>query len=60
MERGFSVLSLLVTKQRNSLSPRSIDRLMRLVLLGPDDFEESTWEKLVDDYNEQKNRRIEL
>ena len=33
---------------------------MQLVLLGPDDFEESTWQKLVDDYKEQNEQHIEL
>ena len=60
VERRFSVLSLLVTKQQNPLSPQSIDGLMQLVLLGPDDFEESTWEKLVVNYKEQKEQHIEL
>ena len=34
VERGFSILTLLHTKQQNSLSPFSLDQLMRIVLLG--------------------------
>jgi len=34
---------MLVTKQRNSLSTRNIDLLMRIVLLSPDDFSDPTW-----------------
>ena len=33
---------------------------MRLVLLGLDDFEETTQEKLVDNYIKQKEQRIKL
>lgn len=50
VERGFSILRLLITQQHNSLSPKSIDLLMRLVLLGPEVFHEVTWEVLVDKY----------
>ena len=33
IERGFSVLGPLATKQRNCLSPSTFDKLMRIVLL---------------------------
>ena len=60
VERGFSVLTLLATKQRNRLSPRSIDRLMRLVLLGPNEFDDKTWEESVDRFKAFKERCIDL
>lgn len=55
-----SLFSLLVIKQKSLLSPQSINHLMRLVLLGLDDFEETTQEKLVDNYIKQKEQRIKL
>ena len=60
VERGFSVLTMLVTKQRNSLSTRNIDRLMRIVLLGPDDFSDPTWDLLVEKFKNMKDRRLDL
>ena len=60
VERGFSVLALLSTKQRNSLSPESLDMLMHLVLIGPKKFDDETWEELVNIYRDSKNRRIVL
>lgn len=55
-----SLFSLLVIKQKSLLSPQSINQLMPLVLLGLDDFEETTQEKLVDNYIKQKEQRIKL
>ena len=55
VERGFSVLELLATKQRNQLSPRSIDRLMRLVLLGLNEFDVK-----IGRFKAAKDRRIDL
>ena len=55
-----SLFSLIVIKQKSLLSPQSINQLMRLVLLGLDDFEETTQEKLVDNYIKQKEQRIKL
>lgn len=55
-----SLFSLLVIKQKSLLSPQSINQLMRLVLLGLDGFEETTQEKLVDNYIKQKEQRIKL
>ena len=60
VERGFSVLTLLATKQQNRLSPRSIDRLMRLVLLGPNKFDDETWEELVDRFKAAKEHCMDL
>lgn len=60
VERGFSVLTMLVTKQRNSLSTHNIDHLMRIVLLGPDDFHDTTWDLLVEKFKNMKDRRLDL
>ena len=60
VERGFSVLTMLHTKYCNSLSPNSLDKLMRLVLLGPPTLSDETWEGLVDQYDQRHERRIRL
>ena len=60
VERGFSVLNLLSTKQRNRLLPENLDKLMRLILLGSDWFDDETWELLVDKYDSMCERRILL
>ena len=59
VERGFSILTLLLTKQRNRLLPQNLDRLMRLNLLGYD-FDDKTWELLVDRFRDGKERRVDL
>ena len=43
VERGFSVLALLSTKQRNRLKPENFEKLMRLILIVPDWFDDATW-----------------
>ena len=60
VERGFSVLGLLATKQRNCLSPSTLDKLMRIILIGPEKFNDSTWKTLVDKYRDMSDRRIDL
>ena len=60
VERGFSVLTMLHTKYCNILSPNSLDKLMRLVLLGAPALCNETWEGLVDRYNQRHERRIRL
>lgn len=60
VERGFSVLTLLATKQRNSLSPKTLDKLMRISLLGPEKLDDKTYDSLVDKFRDMKDRRIEL
>ena len=57
VERGFFVLTLLHTKQQNSLSPSSLDQLMRIVLLGD---EKPDWEAIVKEFRDSTPRRIEL
>ena len=60
-ELGFSVLALLSTKQRNRLKPENLDKLIRLIILiGPDWFDDATWELLIDKYNTMGERRILL
>ena len=60
VERGFSVLGLLATKQRNCLSQSTLDKLMRIVLLGPENFDDGTWETLLDKYRDMSDRCIDL
>ena len=60
VERGFSVLGLLATKQRNYLSRSTLGKLMRIVMLGPEKFDDRTWEKLVDKYRDMSDRHIDL
>ena len=59
VDRGFSVLMLLHTKQRNSLAVTSLDKLMRIILLGPENID-VTYEALVDDFLDAADRRIDL
>ena len=41
VKRGFSALNLIHTKQRNQLTVKSIDRLMFIVLVGPEKLTKS-------------------
>ena len=59
VERGFSIITLLCTKQRNRLSPKNIDRLLRIILLGPEKIEDGVWESLINKYKDIKERRID-
>ena len=52
VEQGFSFLTVLCIKQRNRLSPKNIDLLMRIVLLGPQKIEDTVWESLIDKYKD--------
>ena len=47
VERGFSILNLVHTKQRNRLAVNSLDRLLRLVLVGPQKLDDDTFEVLI-------------
>ena len=60
VERGFSVLTLLHTKQRNSPSLASLEKLMRIVLQGPEKLNDETYETLVDKFRDSTSRRIDL
>ena len=60
IEQGFSTLALLSTKQRNHLKPENLGKLMGLILIGPDCFDDATWELLIDKYNAMGDRRILL
>jgi hypothetical protein len=60
VERGFSILNLVHTKQRNRLLVPSLDKLMRLVLVGPAKFTNNEYKLLLEKYNAMGNRRLEL
>ena len=60
VERGFSVSNLLHTKHRNSLSARSLEYLMRLVLLGEKKYDDDNWEFIVNRYRDSAQRKIDL
>ena len=60
VERGFSILTLLCIKQRNGQSPKNIDCLMRIILLGPEKIEDAVWESLINKYKDIKERRFDL
>ena len=60
LSEDFFILTLLCTKQRNRLSPKNIDRLMRIILSGPEKIEGTVWENLFDKYKDIKERRIDL
>ena len=53
VERGFSAVTLLSTKLCSSLAPKSPDKLMRIVLIGP--YEEKLdLDKVVDLHKSRK------
>ena len=60
VEQQFSVLIVLCMKQRNRLSLRNIDCLMRIILLGPEKFENTVWKSLIDKYKDIKECRTDL
>ena len=60
VDQGFSILMLLCTKQRNQLSPKNVDHLKRIILLGPEKIEDNVWESLTDKYKDIKERLIDL
>ena len=60
VERGFSVMNLLVSPLRKSLSKNNIDRLMRICLDGPKFLIEEQLEKIIDIYKDNAPRRMSL
>ena len=60
VERGFSVLNLVHTKQRNCLAVKSLDMLMWIVLVGPKKLDDDVYELLVNKYRDMSDRRIVL
>ena len=60
VERGFSVMNLLVSPLPKSLSKNNIDRLMRICLDGPKFLIEEQLEKILDIYKDNAPRRISL
>ena len=59
-ERAFSALNLIHTKQRNRLVVQSLERLLRINLVGPKVLDEEIYETLVDNYKNAQAKRIEL
>ena len=60
VERGFSALNLIRTKQRNRLAVQSLERLLRINLVGPKVLDEEIYETVVDNYKNAQARHIEL
>ena len=60
VERGFSALNLIHTKQRNRLAVQSLERLLPINLVGPKVLDEEVDETLVDNYKNAQAIRIEL
>ena len=59
-ECGFSVMNLLVSPLRKSLSENNIDQLMRICLDGPKFLSEEQLEKIIDIYKDNAPCRISL
>ena len=50
VERDFSALNLIHTKQRNRLAVQSLERLLRINLVGPKALDKEVNETLLDNY----------
>ena len=61
VERGFSVINLICTPLRISLSESNLNRFARICINGPETFSESDVEKMVDIFKKTNdNRRLDL
>ena len=61
VQRGFSVMNLICTPLRTSLSESNLDRFMRISINGPETFGETDVEKMVDIFKRTNdNRRLDL
>ena len=60
VERCFSALNLIHTKQRNRLAFQSLERLLPINLVGPKVLDKEVCETLVDNHKNAQARRIEL
>ena len=61
VERGFSVMNLLCTPLRSSLSENNLDRFIRICINGPDTFSDAQFEEMVDIFKATcDNRRLDL
>ena len=60
VERGFSVMNLLISPLRATLNERNVDRLMRICLDGPETFTDEQLEEIVNNFKESAPRRISL
>ena len=52
VERGFSVMNLLVSPMRATLNEQNVDRLMRICLDGPETFSDKQLEDLVNKFKD--------
>ena len=59
VERGFSVLIMLATKQQNSLGPSTLDKLMHIILHGPPKLDDTTYTRLADRFQDSKDSWID-
>ena len=57
VERGFSVMNLLCSPLRSSLSEKSLDRLMRMCLNGPDKLSEYDLEELCESFKSNRGNK---
>ena len=61
VERGFSVMNLICTPLRSSLSETNLDRFMRICLNGPEKLTDDILEELIEDFKQSRdNRRLDL
>ena len=61
VECGFSVMNLICTPLRTSLSASNLDRVMRICINQPETFSESDVEKMVDIFKKTNdNRHLDL
>ena len=60
VERGFSALNLIHTKQKNWLAVQSLERLLCINLVGPKVLDEKVYGTLVDNYKNAQARCIEV
>ena len=58
---GFSVMNLICTPLRSSLSETNLDRFMRICLNGPEKLTDDILEELIEDFKQSRdNRRLDL
>ena len=60
VERGFSVMKLIISLLRTSLNQTDIDHFMRICTKGPEKLSDDGLEKLVDNYKNSGNCGIRL
>ena len=60
VERGFSIMNLLVSPLRKSLNENNIHRLMRICLDEPKFLSEKQLQKIISIYKDSTPRRVSL